>query len=185
MTVFIKRRLDIDFTPFLTADYSQHQGSCIAHQVHELTEIHDRYGGFPDSYKMENTLIHQLWWNQDQVDYDVLGQQLGLEVKTVSSIKQPAGCVIPWHRDTFYQIKSRWFSMHYRNTPIMRANIFLQDYRMGHFIQYQDIDNEKLITVTDWTAGDALIWDDKVEHLGANCGFEPKYTLQVSGFLMF
>ena len=183
--MFLKRRLDIDFTPFLTADYSQHQGSCIKHQVHELTDIHERFGGFPDTYKLENTLIHQLWWSNEQVDYDEFGRQLGMEVKTVSSIKQPPGCVIPWHRDTFYQIKSRWYSMHYRVMPILRANIFLQDYKMGHFIQYQEIGQGNFVTVADWQAGDALMWDDQVEHLGANCGFEPKYTLQVSGFLTF
>jgi hypothetical protein len=75
--------------------------------------------------------------------------------------------------------------MHYRTTPILRANIFLEDYKMGHFIQYQEQGNDQFVTVADWKAGDALMWDDKVEHLGANCGFEPKYTLQVSGFLVF
>ena len=49
-------------------------------------------------------MIHQLWWTADQIDYDDLGQQLGIEVITVSSILQPPGCVVPYHRDTFFQI---------------------------------------------------------------------------------
>lgn len=183
--MFVKRHLSYDLAMFVAADYSQHTGSCIKHQVHELTDIHDKFGGFPASYVMENTMIHQLWWDRNAVDYDAIGKQLGIEVKTVSSIKQPPGCVIPWHRDTFFQIKQNHYNLHNRNMTIVRANIFLEDYRMGHFIQYQELGQEKFVSVTDWKAGDALIWDDQVEHLGANCGFEPKYTLQVSGFLLF
>ena len=48
---------------------------------------------------------------------------------------------------------------------------------MGHFIQY---DNE---VSTKWKAGEGFMWDSEVLHLGANAGMEPKYTLQVSGFL--
>jgi len=183
--MFVRRRLEIDLQPFLQADYSQHSGSCIKHQVHELQDIHDKFGGFPETYVMQNTLIHQLWWTAQDVDYLRIGRDLGIEVKTVSSIKQPPGCVIPWHRDTFFQIKKDHYNLHNRNMPIVRANVFLEDYRMGHFIQYQERGQQGYVTVTDWAAGDALIWDDQVEHLGANCGFQPKYTLQVSGFLCF
>ena len=48
---------------------------------------------------------------------------------------------------------------------------------MGHFIQYDNV------VYTHWSAGDTLLWDSEVLHLGANAGMENKYTLQVSGFL--
>ena len=98
-------QLDYDFEIFTTADYSVHSGSCIAHQVHELKDIHEKFGGFPDSYDMGNTLIRQLWWTREQLDFEELGNKLGIEVVTVSSILQPPGNVIPVHRDTFFQIK--------------------------------------------------------------------------------
>ena len=174
-----KIHLDYNFDIFLNADYTQHCGSCIKHQVHELTDIHDQYGGFPDSYSLENTKIHQLWWDESQIDYKELGDKLGIEVVTVSTIMQPPGNTVPLHRDTFYQITKKY---PLRTERKVRANIYLQDYKIGQFIQYQE-NNGYTISV-DWAAGDGFIWDSEVLHLSTNAGMEPKYTLQVSGFLL-
>lgn len=171
-------KLEFDFQPLLNADYSVHQGSCIKHQVHELTDIHDRFGGFPDTYCMANTLIHQLWWDATEIDYQDLGRQLGMEVVSVSTIKQPPGCVVPYHRDTFFKIKERYPD---RTEPRVRANIYLEDYKLGQFIQYT-LDG-KHHTSDHWQAGDGFLWDSDVLHLSSNAGLEDKYTLQVSGFL--
>jgi Rieske Fe-S protein len=160
---------------FLSADYSAHEGSCIKHQIHELTKIHEQFNGFPKSYCLENTKIHQLWWKSDQIDFDHIGRQLNMEVITVSSICQPPGCVVPWHNDTFYQINQRFPD---RKETKVRANIFLEDWKMGHFIQYGDE------VSTHWKAGQGWLWDSDVLHLGANAGLENKYTLQISGFLI-
>ena len=177
--MLLNTHIDFDFTPILTADYSAHTGSCIRHQVHELTDIHDKFGGFPDTYCLENTLIHQLWWTPDQIDYAELGRQLNMEIVTVSSILQPPGCVVPYHRDTFYQIKQRYPE---RQELKVRANIYLENYKLGQFIQY--VLDEKIHTSVEWKAGDGFIWDSEVLHLSANAGMENKYTLQVSGFLL-
>jgi hypothetical protein len=167
--------LDYDFSKILSADYTQHSGSCISHQVHELTDIHKQYGEFPKTYCYENTIIHQLWWTQNDIDFVELGRQLGMEVITVSSICQPPGCIVPLHRDTFYQINQR----HSERTELkVRANIYLEDWKLGQFIQY---DNE--ISVK-WQAGEGFMWDSSHLHLSANAGMEYKYTLQVSGFLL-
>jgi hypothetical protein len=172
--ILSKIKLNYNFDLFLNADYSIHEGSCIKHQVHELTDIHNSYGGFPDTYSFNNTIIHQLWWLDDQIDFDDIGRQLGMEVITISSIKQPPGCVIPLHRDTFYQIGQRYPE---RTETKVRANIYLEDWKLGHFIQYSDQ------VSTHWKKGEGFLWDSDVLHLGANAGMEPKYTLQVSGFL--
>ena len=167
--------LQYDFGIFLAADYTQHQGSCITHQVHELTDIHEQYGGFPKTYRFENTQIHQLWWTADQIDFASIGKQLGMDVITVSSIQQPPGCVIPWHRDTFFQISKRCPD----DTRLkVRANVYLEDWKLGHFIQYNNAVN------THWSKGHGLLWDSSVLHLGANAGMENKHTLQISGFLL-
>jgi hypothetical protein len=166
--------LDHDFSKIISADYTQHSASCISHQVHELTDIHEQYGGFPKTYRYENTIIHQLWWSPDDIDFAEIGSQLGMEVITVSSICQPPGCVIPLHRDTFYLINKQ----HPDRTELkVRANIYLEDWKLGQFIQY---DNE--ISVK-WHAGDGFMWDSTHLHLSANAGMQNKYTLQVSGFL--
>ena len=163
---------------FLNADYTQHSGSCIKHQVYELTDIHDEYGGFPSTYTINNTLIHQLWWNETQIDFEDIGQQLGMDVVTVSTICQPPGNVVPLHRDTFFQINQRYPD---RKELKVRANIYLEDWKMGHMIQYKE--NDKWATSADWQQGQGFIWDSSVVHLSANAGFENKYTLQISGFL--
>lgn len=173
--MILKRvNLNYDFDVFLNTDYSAHTGSCIKHQVTELTDIHAQYGGFPDTYCFNNTIIHQIWWDSSQIDFNELGRQLGIEVITVSSIKQPPGCIIPLHKDTFYQITQRYPD---RNEPKVRANIYLEDWKLGHFIQYDDK------VSTHWKQGQGFLWDSDILHLGANAGMEPKYTLQVSGFL--
>lgn len=177
--MFKNIHLDFDFESVLSADYSQHTGTCINHMVHELADIHENFGGFPDTYCMSNTQIHQLWWNRDQIDYVELGRQLGMEVVTVSTIKQPPGCVVPYHRDTFFRISQQYPD---RKDLKVRANIYLEDYKMGHFIQY-NLDG-RYETSTNWKAGDGFLWDSEILHVGANAGFQDKYTMQVSGFLL-
>jgi hypothetical protein len=167
--------LDYNFNAFLKADYSVHEGSCIKHQIHELTDIHDSYGGFPETYSYTNTIIRQLWWTAEQVDYQSIGNQLNMEVVTISSILQPPGCVIPLHRDTFFKISQLHPD---RTEPKVRANIYLEDWKLGHFIQYNDQ------VSTHWSQGQGFLWGSEILHLGANAGMENKYTLQVSGFLL-
>ena len=172
--MFRKTKLDYDFSVFLNADYESHSGSCIKHQVYEQKDIHDRFGNFPNTYCLENTTIHQLWWDKEQVNYDELGKQLRMEVISVSTIRQDPGHCIPIHRDEFYQIKMKYPD---RKETKVRANIFLEDWKMGHFLQHGST------VETYWSAGEGCMWDREVEHLSANAGLEPKYTLQISGFL--
>jgi hypothetical protein len=171
--------LDYDFSKLLSADYSISCTSCIKHQVYELTDIHEKYGGFPDSYCFENTKIHQLWWDETQIDYKELGRQLAMEVITVSTILQPPGCIIPYHRDMFHLIKQKYPD---RTEPRVRANIYLEDYKLGHFLQY--VENDQIHTCVDWKAGTGSMWDSDILHLSGNAGMENKYTLQISGFLL-
>ena len=177
--MFKKVLLDYDFLDVLTADYSSHSGTCIAHQEKEIPEVYGPIGGHPKSYCIENTTIHQLWWDNTQLDFDDIGEQLGIEVISVSSIKQDPGNSIPYHRDMFYKIRTVHPD---RTDTIVRANIFLEDYKLGHFLQ-ATVDNEH-ITVPNWKANEGYMFDSSVLHLSSNAGLEPKYTLQVSGFLL-
>jgi len=172
-------QLDIDFELFLRANYTQHTGSCISHLATELADDYAQYGGLPKSYCLENTMIHQLWWTQNQIDFNDLGTKLNMEVITVSSICQQPGCIVPLHRDTFFQINKRFPD---DSRQKIRANIYLEDYKVGQFIQYID-EQSKYQTSTNWRQGDGFLWDRGPLHLSANAGMQNKYTLQVSGFL--
>jgi hypothetical protein len=174
--IFSPCHIDIDFEKYRSADYDQHLGFC---QLDELREFHGQYGGFPESYCPENTMMYQLWWTEKDIDYQDLGKQLGMEVITVSTIKQPPGCVVPYHKDTFFRIRQMFPD---RTEPRVRANIFLEDYRLGHLLQYT-LEHQHHAS-TKWQAGDGFLWDGDVLHLGANVGMQYKYTMQISGFLV-
>lgn len=165
--------IDVDYCKFLNADYPEPSTS-IHHQKVELFDVYKEYGGYPKTYLFDNTKIHQKFWGDDECDFTDLGNKLGIEVVTVSSIMQPPGNTIPLHRDTFYQIQKRNPN---NFAKIVRANIFLEDWKIGHFLQYGDVVD------SHWKQGDGHMWDSDVLHIGANNGMENKYTLQISGYL--
>ena len=153
MPIYKQIDIDLDYNFYLEQDYDTHYGSCIAHHRTELKDIHDRYGGMPQTYTPENTEISQLWWDKDQIDYDDLGQKLNMEVVTVSSIRLQPGNIIPLHRDMFYQIKKRFPD---DDRPRVRANINLEDWKNGHFIQVNHAGNPTVST--GWKQGSGHLW---------------------------
>ena len=177
-----KIHLDFHKSFFLppSQDYSVHKGTCLTHQVKELTDIHQEYG-LGETYTADNTVIQQLWYTEDQVDYKELGQKLGMEVVTISAILQPPGNVIALRRDTFFQINKKYPDD--KRTKV-RANIYLQDWKVGHMLQYKSEEDQAWKTSDNWLAGDGFIWDSKPLHLSANAGMQDKFTLQISGFLI-
>lgn len=175
--IFKQVSIDFDSSVVLTSDHRVHTGSCLFHLEVEMQDLYQPLGGLPDSITIENTRLHQLWWQPGELDFEDLGYQLGMTVMSVSSICQPPGCVIPWHRDSFFRIREQVGA----DALVVRANINLRDAKIGHFIQYE-LDHE-LVTYTGWRANQGLLWDSSVPHLGTNVGFEDKYTLQVSGIL--
>ena len=178
--IFEKIKFDYDLSVFLNADYSQHWGSCISYQKIEQADLHEKYAGkFPESYHEDNTRLRQLWFTADDVDYEAIGNQFNMEVKTVSSILQPPGNIVTLHRDMFFKFKKDYPD---DPRPKVRANIYLKDWEVGHMIQYSE-GNDEWHTSTHWKAGEGFIWDSDILHLSCNAGLTNKYTLQVSGFL--
>ena len=178
-----KIKISFDLNYFLppNQDYSVHKGTCLTHQVKELTDIHSEYG-LGETYSENNTTIQQLWYDENSIDFIELGNQLNMEVVTVSSIFQPPGNVIALHRDTFFQINKKYPN----DTRLkVRANIFLEDWKVGHMIQYQDINSlNEWKTSDNWKAGEGFLWSSQPLHLSANAGMKNKYTLQISGFYL-
>ena len=174
--------LGFDFSTFLPpkSDYSVHKGSCLSYQRVEQNDLYDTYGdGY--SYHEKNTVIQQIWHDVDHPIIKELSEQLNIDAKTSSSILQPPGNVITLHRDTFFK-----FTKLYPDDKRLkvRANIYLEDWEVGHMIQYKDInDNGKWKTSYGWKAGEGFLWSSDVLHLSANAGMKDKFTLQISGFL--
>lgn len=169
--------IDYDFDIFLNADYESNQYSCISQIKTDLPSLYEKYGGFPDSYSVHNTSINQIFWELEKIDVSVLESQLNMTILTISTIRQQPGNILPIHKDTFFQLKKIQNSA---NHMIVRANIHLTDWKIGHLIQYNENDVWK--TFTHWQAGEGVMWDSTVEHIGANIGLADKYTMQLSGF---
>jgi aspartyl/asparaginyl beta-hydroxylase (cupin superfamily) len=119
-------------------------------------------------------MFYQKFFKRDEIDFDNLGDQVGVEAVSISMIKQPPGMVNPMHRDTFYQINKKFPN---DSRVKVRANIQLLDWKAGHFLQFNDT------VVTHWKANTGYMWDSDVLHLAANAGLEDRYSLQISGFL--
>lgn len=157
-------QVDFDFDKFISANYHKSVNCLNNNNSDGLLPI-------PDSLNEHNTIIHQVFWDEYP---DSFAKMFGIDIVTVSSIKQNPGNTIPWHRDMFHKTKTL-----YPNDKriLVRANVFLEDWKRGHFLQYEDT------PVTSWRAGYTIVWDSSVAHTSMNAGLEPKYTLQVSGFL--
>lgn len=178
MSLFREISLTYDFTRILEADHTTHSDTCIGHQKKELDDVYAMFGGMPKSFCVQNTTLHQLWWTEDQIDFDALGHMLNMEIVTISSIRQDPGNTIPYHRDMFYKISQLWPD---RKELKVRANIFLEPGKLGHFLQFTLDDQHR--TYTNWQVNTGFVFDSSVLHLSSNAGMEPKYTLQISGFL--
>ena len=168
-----KVHIDIDFGQFINFNYKQ-ETSCINDLKKDQT-IYEKFGGLPESYVYQNTILYQKFWNKNECNYKQFEDQLDMDVVTVSSIMQPPGCVIPIHQDAFFQTRKKFPNT---NKEIVRANIYLEDWKQGHFLQVNNVVD------FDWKQGDGHMWNSDVLHIGANNGMQNKYTLQVTGFYM-
>lgn len=165
-------KITINTEVFFNVKWEDYRGSCIQHQKIEQADLHPD-NNMPKSLVLDNTAIHQKFFERSEVDYEELGKQTNIEVVSVSVIKQEPGNIIPKHRDMFHKITTAFPD---RKEMKVRANIFLEDWKSGHYLEF---DEEPC---THWKTNEGYIFNNQVIHLSANAGLEDKYTLQVSGF---
>jgi hypothetical protein len=80
--------------------------------------------------------------------------------------------ILPPHRDT-YNRYIKLFNIQ-DTSKIHRAVIFLEDWRPGHIFEIEQT------PITNWKAGEYVLWQYDAEHMAANLGLEPRYTLQIT-----
>lgn len=83
------------------------------------------------------------------------------------------GTTLPNHSDTYSRFRSIYNIKDI--SSVFRAVVFLEDWQSGHYFEI----NED--PVTEWAAGETIIWKNDVEHLAANMGMTNRYTLQITG----
>jgi hypothetical protein len=90
-----------------------------------------------------------------------------------SVYRMQPGDVLPTHSDTYHR-----FCRIYGIDDISRIRryvVFLEPWQSGHYLE---IDGEPQ---TNWNAGFWVSWYGDTPHLAANMGFQPRYTLQLTG----
>lgn len=112
-------------------------------------------------------------WNYRFVDYFAAK---GWKDIGTSYYRMDTGTILPVHADLYSRYVDL-FNIKGRESSIYRAIIFLEDWSSGHYIEVDGT------SITDWVAGDAVMWHYDVPHMAANIGLLPRYTLQVTGHL--
>ena len=83
------------------------------------------------------------------------------------------GCCLPMHGDIY----ERFRKLHNWQGDIHRAIIYMEDWQSGHVSEIEDT------VITDWRAGDYIVWKNDTPHLAANVGKTSRYTLQITGVI--
>ena len=131
--------------------------------------------GYPQTkfYKNHNTECYQIFGDAPQWIIDVAEKHFTFF--SLSLIKQMPGNFLPAHKDKYFKFKQKYQNINQRN--IIRYCIFLQDWKSGHYLEYNNI------PITGWKVGDYLLLEQDVIHHSVNSGTEPKYTAQITGVL--
>ena len=166
---------NFDTSVIFDTDWDSYKDESIVRtHTEKLSHILDEYGGLPKSYNTQNTLLYQRFFTEEEINFKELGDSLNIEVFTVSAIHQRPGNTIPLHIDRFFKLRQ---IVNDNSKQPVRANIFLEDWKMGHILQFEND------VISKWKKHSGFMFNDEVQHLSSNCGMENKYTLQISGFL--
>lgn len=91
-----------------------------------------------------------------------------------SYYRMDPGSSLPDHVDT-YRKYIELYNLKGQEHKIRRAVIFLEDRKPGHFAECDGVG------YASWIAGFTLVWNWDSPHGAYNMGFEPRYTLQITG----
>lgn len=112
-------------------------------------------------------------WNQRFID---IYTEIGWKDIGTSYYRMNTGTVLPTHQDLYLRY-IQLFQLHGQEHRIRRAVIFLENWKPGHYAEYNDTPK------VNWHAGDVVEWQYDLPHMAANLGLEPRYTLQITGWV--
>lgn len=101
-------------------------------------------------------------------------EEMGWKDIGTSYYRMGPGTILPTHSDLYLKYIDL-HNLHGRELSIMRAVVFLEDWKPGHYAEYRDK------PFTNWRAGATVEWQYDEPHMAANMGTEPRYTLQITG----
>ncbi len=112
-------------------------------------------------------------WNEKFIN---IYKEMGWKAIGTSYYKMHTGTVLPTHSDLYVKY-IKLHKLEGQEQRIRRAVVFLENWKPGH---YSEINGQGLV---NWSAGTVLEWNYDVPHAAANIGLEPRYTLQITGWV--
>ena len=93
----------------------------------------------------------------------------------VHMYKMNTGDILPMHSDHYLTYQR----IHNIKDPtiIWRCLVFMEDWKSGHYFEM----NKN--PIMNWKAGDYVVWNYDMQHMAANIGLEPRYTMQITGMI--
>jgi hypothetical protein len=131
--------------------------------------------GYPDRFTGDlcDMRSSQPSWNQKFVD---IYSQMGWKDVGTSYYRMNTGTVLPTHGDLYVKY-IHLFNLQGQEHRMRRAIVFLEDWKTGHYFEAMEV------PCTKWTAGQVMEWTYDTPHMAANIGPEPRYTLQITGWV--
>jgi hypothetical protein len=130
-----------------------------------------------DNWKKSDYQLSMIeWFNYysgihfNKIHSELFGSIFNAEpIKVWISEIRPGKC-FPYHWDADYDTKK------YIEDKMVRYQMFIEDYKIGHFFVLDDI------TLVGYKSGDVYKWKDyRVWHAGGNIGFESKFIFNFLG----
>jgi len=112
-------------------------------------------------------------WNNKFIE---IYSEMGWKDIGTSYYRMATGTILPTHSDLYLRYVEL-FNLKGQEQRIRRAIVFLEDWKSGHYFEGN---NEPRV---NWRAGDVVEWQYDVSHMAANLGPEPRYTLQITGWV--
>jgi hypothetical protein len=122
---------------------------------------HDSFTG--KMYSSKNPMPE--WVNQVAI-------KIGLSTPGFTFYKMVTGDIMPIHVDHFNKYCEIFNKT---RSEVRRAIVFLEDWKSGHYFEIAGK------TITDYIAGEYVIWSCDEPHFAANIGTADRYTLQITG----
>lgn len=129
-------------------------------------------------YTEHNTRVWKTTMQQPKIDFpweENIIKKLPLqETHAVATpTLQTPGNVLPMHIDRFLFLKNKLG----KSANIVRFLIFMKNWEDGHALQVGKS------WLSNWRAGDVILWYPSKPHLAVNAGFTNKWTCNITGVL--
>ena len=111
-------------------------------------------------------------WNSQLIDW--FETTYKVRDTGINYFKMLTDTVLPVHIDTFTKYRTIFDC---KQSDCVRVIVFPFDWESGHYFEIKNV------AITNWSAGDYVMWQGEVPHMAANMGVTPRYSIQLTGHI--